>query len=215
MCRYRELISRRLGLRYVQRGARVRGNVRVGRGVFIESGAEVVARGNEEVVLGDHSFVLRGALLQPYGGRIRIGQNVGINPYCVIYGHGGVEIGDDVMMAAFCVIIPANHRFAMLDKPMRSQGLTCKGISIGPDTWLGTRVTVLDGVRIGKGAVIGAGAVVTSDVPDYAIAVGVPARVIGSRLSAAANVNGGRVEAPSVSGASARPCEGGRSVSEK
>jgi len=168
-------------LRYVERKAKVIGNVTLGKGVFVAADAEVVSEGNETIVVGDYSFILRGALLLPSGGKIIIGRNVGINPYTVIYGHGGVEIGNDVLIATSCVIISANHNFSRLDIPINSQGLTCRGIRIEDDVWLGARVTVLDGVKIGRGAVIGAGAVVTHDIPPEAIAVGVPARVIGTR----------------------------------
>ena len=175
-------IALRLGRGCVESGARVSGNVRLGKRVFVAAGAELVAERGEEIVVGDGGMILRGALLYPYGGRITIGKRVGINPYCVIYGHGGVTIGDDVLIATGCTIIPANHNIADLTTPINSQGLTTKGIIIEDDVWLAARVTVLDGVRIGKGAVLGAGAVVTHDIPPYAIAVGVPARVVGSRL---------------------------------
>lgn len=162
-------------------GAKVRGNVQLGRGVYISSGAEVVAQKNEEIVIGDNSFILKGALIYPYGGSIKIGKNVGINPYCVIYGHGGVEIGDNVMIATSCIVIPFNHNFASLQTPINLQGNTCKGIVIGNDVWLGARTTILDGVKIGDGAVIGAGSVVTKDIPRLSIAMGVPAQVIKYR----------------------------------
>ncbi|HEX9982647.1 MAG TPA: acyltransferase [Thermoanaerobaculia bacterium] len=174
-------IALRLGRGCIEGGARVSGRVTLGKRVFVGSGAEIVAARNESVVIGDDCSILRGALLYPYGGRIELGQRVGINPYCVLYGHGGLTIGNDVMIATGCVIIPANHNIADLEVPMSGQGETAKGIAIGNDVWLGARVTVLDGVTIGDGAVIGAGAVVTKDIPPYAIAAGVPARVIGSR----------------------------------
>jgi acetyltransferase-like isoleucine patch superfamily enzyme len=68
--------------------------------------------------------------------------------------------------------------------PIQTQGHVAKSIEIGDDVWIGANVVVLGGVRIGRGAVIGAGAVVTRDIPEFAIAVGVPARPVGSRLSA-------------------------------
>jgi acetyltransferase-like isoleucine patch superfamily enzyme len=174
-------IYRRLHWRYVHHRARVRGNVHLGRGVHIGTNSELVARKDERITIGDGTFILNGTLLHPYGGWISVGRNVGINPYCVLYGHGGLEIGDNVLIATSCVLIPANHHFDSLEILIRDQGLTCRGIRIEDDVWLGARVTVLDGVSIGKGAVIGAGAVVTRSIPSGAIAVGVPARVIGSR----------------------------------
>jgi acetyltransferase-like isoleucine patch superfamily enzyme len=174
-------IYRRLRWRYVHRHAIVCGNVELGHGVHVGKDAELVARKSEHITIGEGTFVLNGALLHPYGGWIKVGRNVGINPYCVLYGHGGLEIGDHVLIATSCVLVPSNHNFDDLEIPIQRQGLTCRGIKIEDDVWLGARVTVLDGVTIGRGAVIGAGAVVTRSIPPNAIAVGVPARVVGSR----------------------------------
>lgn len=174
-------IAKRLGFGCVDFGAKVSGNVKLGKCVYIASGAELIARRNEEIILGDRSFVLKGALLQPWGGRIAIGKDVGVNPYCVIYGMGGVTIGDNVKVATSCVIVSANHNFERTDIPISLQGVTCKEIIIGNDVWLGARAIVLAGVEIGEGAVIGAGSVVSRSIPPYSVAVGVPARVIKQR----------------------------------
>jgi acetyltransferase-like isoleucine patch superfamily enzyme len=99
----------------------------------------------------------------------------------ILYGQGGLEIGDDTRIAAYCVIAPMNHVFADPDRPIRLQGETAKGIRIGRDVWLGNGVRVTDGVEIGDGCVIGAGSVVTRSIPPYSIAVGSPARVIRQR----------------------------------
>jgi acetyltransferase-like isoleucine patch superfamily enzyme len=99
----------------------------------------------------------------------------------MLNGQGGLEIGNDCLIASHVVFIPENHVFDRRDVAIREQGGTRKGIRIGDDVWLATGAVVLDGVSIGRGAVIGAGSVVTKDIPDYAIAVGVPARVIGQR----------------------------------
>jgi acetyltransferase-like isoleucine patch superfamily enzyme len=75
-------------------------------------------------------------------------------------------------------ILAVNHVFGDLSRPILDQGVTGQGITIGDGAWIGAGAAILDGVRIGRGAVIGANAVVTADVPDHAVAVGVPARVI-------------------------------------
>jgi len=125
-----------------------------------------------------------GTLISPYGGRIEIGKNVFIGAYSAIYGHGGgVRIGNDVLIAGQCTIIPVNHVFSDPEKPIIMQSLTTLGIEIQDSTWIGTGVRVLDGVVIGHGCVIGAGAVVTKSIPPMSIAVGVPARVIGNRIN--------------------------------
>jgi len=86
------------------------------------------------------------------------------------------------MMGEECVIFHRNHRFDRLDIPMCQQGFTDgKPVSIGNDVWIGIRVTILPGVTIGDHSVIGAGAVVTKDVPEYAIVGGSPARILRMR----------------------------------
>ncbi len=178
----RARVAKRLGFGCVDFGAKVRGNVKLGKRVYIASGAEVVAYRNEEIIIGDDGFILRGSMLHPYGGKIVIGKNIGVNLYCVIYGMGGVTIGDNVMMATSCVIVSANHNFERTDIPMNLQGVTCEEVKIGNDVWLGARVTVLAGVEIGEGSIIGAGSVVSKSIPPYSVAVGVPALVIKKRV---------------------------------
>lgn len=95
---------------------------------------------------------------------------------------GPVEIGNYVMMGPHCTVYTRNHRFERTDIPMQKQGNTeHKKVVIGDDVWIGGHVIILPGVHVGKGAIIGAGAVVTKDVPDYAIVGGNPARIIRYR----------------------------------
>jgi maltose O-acetyltransferase len=96
---------------------------------------------------------------------------------------GPVLIGDDVMMGPDVTILTRNHAFADTSRPMRDQGAgEISPVTISDDVWIGMRVIVLPGVTIGRGAIIGAGAVVTKDVPPYCVAVGNPARVVRNRL---------------------------------
>lgn len=111
---------------------------------------------------------------------LTLGNNSGLGINCKI--GGSVAIGDDVLMGADCVILTRNHRFDDLSRPMRQQGyFDDDPVSIGNDVWIGSRVTILPGVRVGNGAILGACSVVTKDVPDYAIVVGNPARVVQTR----------------------------------
>jgi acetyltransferase-like isoleucine patch superfamily enzyme len=116
------------------------------------------------------------------GGSVKIGADTSVQPRCQFSAYKApIQIGCRVQIAPNCAFYPYDHGVAM-GEPIKNQPLQTKGgIIIDDDAWLGFGVIVLDGVRIGKGAVIGAGAVVTKDVPDGAIAAGVPARVINMR----------------------------------
>src|SRR5690606_25385501 len=94
---------------------------------------------------------------------------------------GRVLIGDGVRIGAYTSVLGFEHSFDDPDLPVFRQPLTSEGVRVGDDVWIGTHVVVLDGVRIGSHAVVGAGAVVTRDVPDWAVTVGNPARVVGDR----------------------------------
>lgn len=114
------------------------------------------------------------------GRGITIGNNSGLGINCKI--RGPIDIGNNVMMGPDVCILTSSHNTSRIDIPMSEQGsLPKKKVTIGNDVWIGTRVIILPGVAIGDGVIIGAGAVVTKDVPDYAIVGGVPARIIKFR----------------------------------
>ncbi|MBX9684740.1 MAG: acyltransferase [Hyphomicrobium sp.] len=121
-------------------------------------------------------------MLMTYSGvRITIGADCTVNPFTVLYGHGGLTIGNFVRIATHTVIVPANHIFADRDVPITKQGLSKLGVVIEDDVWIGAHVTILDGVTVGRGSVIAAGAVVNANVEPYSIVGGLPAKVIGQR----------------------------------
>jgi serine acetyltransferase len=134
-----------------------------------------------KIHLDANCCVADGVILAPYGGDIYLAENVFIGPYSVLYGHGGLVIGKNTLIAAHCILIPSNHGFQDCRTFIREQDATSLGIVIGEDVWIGCGVKILDGVSIGKGCVIGAGAVVTKSLPEYSISVGVPAKVVGKR----------------------------------
>ena len=121
------------------------------------------------------------ASLISYGGSIRIGKGCTVNSGAVLYGQGGLIIGDDVRIAANTVIIPSNHSFDLRDIPIGKQPTRNLGIRIEDDVWIGANCTILDGVVIGRGCVIGAGSVVSRSLEPYGIYVGVPARLLRMR----------------------------------
>ena len=104
--------------------------------------------------------------------RIKLGNNVFINSNCLAMARGGITIEDDVLMAANVQLLSNNH-----DEYER-QVLTCEEIIIKKGAWIGAGASILPGVTVGKYAIVGAGAIVTKDVPDYAVVVGIPAKVV-------------------------------------
>jgi acetyltransferase-like isoleucine patch superfamily enzyme len=151
--------------------------LQVGEGVEIRSHARI--RG--AVSIGDNSSIREYTLLDARDGSIEIGAHCSVNDYCVIYGHGGVTIGDDVRMATHIVVVAADHRFDDPNVPIREQGVEPKPIKIGDDVWIGANACILGGVEIGRGCVIGAGAVVAESLEPFSVVVGNPARVVKKR----------------------------------
>jgi maltose O-acetyltransferase len=132
--------------------------------------------------IGENVFILDSCrFYSPKG--ISLGHDVSINHHVNLSGPGGLDIGNFVMIGSNCNILTSNHNFDRYDLAMIYQGTKLDKVVIEDDVWLGTNVVVLPGVRIGRGAIIGAGAVVTKDIPEYAIAGGVPAKVLKFRFS--------------------------------
>lgn len=155
-----------------------------GTNIFVGDGAVLFQHeGGGAIHLDDYAAIHPQAILENgTGAQIVIGKNSSIHPWCQLRAHlSSIEIGAGVMIAAGCALYSYDHGIAM-ESPIREQALTSRGpIVVGEDAWLGTGSIILSGVRIGKGAVIGAGSVVTRDVPELAIAVGNPARVMKYR----------------------------------
>ena len=156
--------------------------VHVGRGVLIERDTTIRCDDPNVVVrIGDGSVLAPYAFLSTHKGSIEIGRRCSVNAYSVLYGLGGLKIGDRVRIAAHVVIVPANHIFDDPYAPIAEQGSSKKGILIEDDVWIGAGARILDGCVIGKGSVIGAGTVLTKSVGPYSVVVGVPGRVVGTR----------------------------------
>lgn len=157
------------------------GSATIEDGCFIEA----LSKGGIEIgnnfSLGRNSIIECTGVIRELGEKLIIGQNVGIAANAFIAMRGKVEIGDDTIFGPGVSIHAENHNFKDLDKPIRLQGATRKGIKIGKNCWIGSKVIILDGVNIGDNVIIGAGAVVTKDIPDFAIAAGVPAKIIKNR----------------------------------
>lgn len=160
-------------------------NIRRGKNVYIGDNVTLllIYAGSGQIVLGDRVYLIGDTMMHSgSGASIFIGEETHIQPGVRLHAFvGDIRIGKQVEIAAGCAIYSYNHGMAS-DRPIMEQELTSKGpVTIGDGAWLGHGVTVLSGVHIGRGAVIAAGAVVNKDIPDNAIAGGVPAKVIGTR----------------------------------
>jgi galactoside O-acetyltransferase len=184
---YRRILAQIGNSVYIQNGVEFIGTscIEIGTGVYIFKGVRINGRGhlNNKIYLGNKVAIERnvdiGSLKDTY---IHIDDDTFIGTDVCIEGPGDIKIGKKCMIAAHSGIYANNHNFTDPIEPIKEQGITSKGIVIEDDCWLGHGVTVLDGVTIGKGSVIGAGAVVNKDIPPFSVAVGVPARVVKSRI---------------------------------
>jgi acetyltransferase-like isoleucine patch superfamily enzyme len=175
----RDLPARARAWRARRGGATLGAGCRIAGGVFVEPGVRQGKAGT--VSLGPRCELCRGAVLRAWGGSIVLGVNVFVGEYTVVYGHGGVTVGDNTLIAMHCRIVSSNHTVPGRDACIRDHPDVLMPAVIGRDVWLGAGVTVLGGVSIGDGCVVAAGSVVTKDLPPYAVAMGVPARVVRFR----------------------------------
>lgn len=154
-------------------------NIRLGAKVMLDDYSVLDARGADGAIeLGDFVAVGRYTTLAAKNGKIKLGNAVNISSHCRIATISDIEIGESTLVAAFCYIGPGNHQQEdgkpLIASPMEDKG----GVKIGKHVWLGTRVTVLDGVTIGDGAIVGAHSLVRDDVPAGAVVAGSPAKIL-------------------------------------
>ena len=171
-------------------GCRIGGSVtmheparlRLAEHATVEDQAHFDARG-AGIRIGPHAQVCFSSYLKDETpeGYIHVGAHSYVGAHSIIFGHRGVEIGDHVLLAPQTMIVPYQHNFGAKGRLIHDQGGVMEKVAIEDDVYLGMAVRVLSGVTIGRGTVVGAGAVVTKNLPPYAIAVGVPARVIRYR----------------------------------
>jgi acetyltransferase-like isoleucine patch superfamily enzyme len=157
--------------------------ISIGDDVIIDDGCVLDAKGtsNRGIVIGNGVFVGRHSSLNTKDGDIVIEDRVNIGPFCTVFSASVVRIGRETLLAAYAYLVGGGHAFDDTGVAIRDQPRPSQGITIGPGCWIGTRVSVLDGVSIGKGVVVGAHAVVTRDLPDLSVAAGLPAVVLRSR----------------------------------
>lgn len=170
-------------------------NITLGKNVYLDSQVYLNALPGG-ITIGAGTNLMHGTIFHvfnyrslPQGREFGAGQEMGFfGEYTCIRGQGGVHIGDGVYTGTQFQIAAVNYVYTDPDKYIKDQGITAEGITIEDDVWLASNVVVVDGVTIGKGSVVGAGAVVVRRyLPPYSVAVGVPAaRVVKDRREAAA-----------------------------
>jgi acetyltransferase-like isoleucine patch superfamily enzyme len=157
--------------------------IHIGDNVIIDDNCLLDAKGesNTGIHIASGVFIGRNTILSCKNGDIDVaeGANIGFN--CEIFSASRVRIGRNVLVAAYCYLIGGDHDFSDRSRSVLEQARKSAGISIGDGAWLGAGAKVLDGIDIGANAVVGAGAVVRDPVPERATAVGVPAKVVGTR----------------------------------
>jgi len=157
--------------------------IHVGDDVVIDDNVVLDAKGNDNagLFLGNGVFVGRNTILSCKNGDITINDNANLGFNCEIFSASRVRVGKNVLMAAYVYLVGGTHHFDRTDIPILLQDRSSQGIDIGDNTWLGAHVVVFDGVKVGKECVVGAGAMVNQDLPDWQIAAGIPCKVIKDR----------------------------------
>ena len=158
--------------------------IHIGDNVKIMDDVTVIARGEGGVRIGNNCYLCERVYLDTESaaeGYIRIGNHTYIGTGTTLFGHKGLEIGDECLLAQNITLTPYSHKFADPDDLIWNQGGNSKKVTIGRDTYIGMGVCVMYSGDIGVGCIIGAGSTVVKPIPDYSVAVGTPAKVIKKR----------------------------------
>jgi acetyltransferase-like isoleucine patch superfamily enzyme len=168
-------ISALLKFFFSLRGIKIGQSVNIQPGVFLSTGYVNGHKGT--VTINNGCDLMCGVTIKAHGGNVTIGDNTFLGEYVVIYGHGDVVLGNNTLIAMHTCIVSSNHSAPPKNTLIRSQPDILLPVKIGNDVWIGAGAKILGGVTIGDGCIVGAGAVVTKNLPPYAIATGVPATV--------------------------------------
>lgn len=157
--------------------------IEIGDNVVIDDNCLLDAKGtdNNGIRIENGVFVGRNTILSCKNGDISLGENVNIGFNCEIFSASKVSLGASTLVAAYCYFIGGGHDYDDPNVSVLEQGRRSHGIDIGEDAWFGAGAKILDGVKVGQHSIIGAGAVVTTDVPEYSVCAGIPAKVIRDR----------------------------------
>ncbi len=157
--------------------------IRLGDGVIVDDNCLLDAKGstNRGISLGDGVFLGRNTILSCKNGDISLAEGVNIGFNSQIASGSSVHVGKDGLLAAYCYLIGGGHQSDDPSRPIQEQQAVSHGVRLDDNVWLGAGVKVLDGVHVGADCIVGAGAVVSADVPERSVAAGIPARVIRER----------------------------------
>ena len=164
----------------------------IGDDVVVDDHCVLDAKGqnNRGILIGNGVFLGRNTILNCKNGDIILEDRVNIGFNSMIFSASQVRVGSDYLIAAYCYLVGGTHRFDDPAVPVLNQARESRGIHLKPGGWLGAHVTVFDGVVIGKNGVIGANSAVNRDIPDFAVAAGVPVRILKERTAHIENTSG-------------------------
>jgi acetyltransferase-like isoleucine patch superfamily enzyme len=160
--------------------------IRLGDNVVIDDYCCLDAKGtdNRGIDIGAQAFVGRNTILSCKNGDIVIDEAANLGFNVEVFSASRVRVGRKVLIAAYTYLVGGDHLYDRTDIPVLEQGRTARGIEVDDHAWLGAHVVVTDGSRVGRDAIVGAGAVVVGEIPDFAIATGIPAKVVRDRREA-------------------------------
>ncbi|MBQ8337637.1 MAG: acyltransferase [Oscillospiraceae bacterium] len=163
-------------------------HIRCGKNVKFEDYSEIHGLCTDGLTFGDNVTIGRGVMIRPssyygkdLGGGLVMGNNSSIGPNAYVGCSGKIVIGENVMFGPRCSLFAENHVFSDTDADIKSQGVEQKGITIEDDCWIASNVIILDGVTIGKGSVIGAGTLVSKDIPAGSVVIDKRNKVVKER----------------------------------
>lgn len=164
----------------------------IGNNVVIDDYAVLDAKGinNRGIVIGDNVMIGRNTAISCKDGDILIGDNCNIATNCFIQSAKLVSIGSNTLFSAYCYVIGGgDHKIERTDIPIIAQGQMVQGVSIADNCLIGAGVMIEDGIVLGRDVIIGSGSVVRDSIPDFAIAAGIPAKVVRIRKSENISLN--------------------------
>ena len=163
--------------------------IRIGNDVVVDDGCVLDAKGstNRGITIGNGVFLGRQTSVNTKDGDIVLEDGVNISAFCMVFSASQVRCGANTLIAAYTYLVGGGHDITNTDAAIIDQERPSVGITIGPNGWIGTGVSILDGVTLGHDVVIGANSVVTKDVDDFAVAAGSPAVIRRVRQPVAAS----------------------------